>query len=104
MKKIFTLLALFLAFAIQAQSTDLRETAKKNVATLETVVKLDANAKKGAEAAFYHKHKAALQENLTAEQKQQIEADVEALLIKGIGEENFAKLKANTKIYNQLLK
>lgn len=104
MKKIFTLLAFFVAFAIQAQSTDLRATAKKDVATLETLIKLDEKGKKGAEAAFYHKHKAALQENLTAEQKQQIAADVEELLINGIGEEQFAKLKANPKLYDKLMK
>lgn len=106
MKKIFAILALFLAFSINmnAQSSDPFEAAKADLAELNKFIPVAKASQKGVTEAFYFKNKAKLQENLTAEQKQEITDRTEKMLSESLTEAQIQKLKANTKLYNKLVK
>lgn len=107
MKKIFAILALFLAFTFTANAQDAEKiiaASQADAATLGKVVTIPQNSKKAVQSAFYYKHKANLQENLTAEQKNDIAIKTEELLTKALGEAQIKKLKSNTELYNKLIK
>jgi|GEM_PF-5537836 len=107
MKKIFAILALFLAFSINAnaqQDLNPDEAAKANVTELTKFITVAPGSQKAVRDAFYYKNKANLQQNLSADEKQQIITRTEAMLEKAISPVQFAKFKANTELYNKLVK
>jgi len=107
MKKIFAILALFLAFSFSAKAQnadDVITASKADVATLSKVIPVPENSKKAVQSAFYYKHKANLQANLTEEQKNDIAVKTEELLTNALGEAQIKKLKSNTELYNKLIK
>lgn len=107
MKKIFAILALFLAFSINAnaqQNPNPDEAAKADVTELTKFIAVAPQSQKAVRDAFYFKNKSYLQQDLSADQKQEIVSKTEALLEKALTPAQFAKLKANTELYNKLVK
>lgn len=119
MKNIFVALALFAALGVSAQ-------AKKTVAAtqnavivekltpdaaterdmkaLTALVTVEENSKPDINKALLTKYRIKEEQGLSAERKAALTTYVESQLATYLGDANFAKLKANTKLYNQLTK
>lgn len=107
MKKIFAILALFLAFSINAnaqQNPDPNEAAKADVTELGKFITISPASQKAVRDAFYFKNKSNIQQDLSADQKQDIITKTETMLEKALSPAQFAKFKANTELYNKLVK
>jgi len=103
MKKIFAILALFLAFSITANAqNDPHKAAVSDVAALKTVVKVEASADRIFESIFYDKHKFLLQSNLTEEMKQEKFRNTEERLAAALEPAQLEKLRANAELYKKL--
>lgn len=107
MKKIFAILALFLAFSFSAnaqQKPDTNEAVLADVAELGKFITIAPASQKAVRDAFYFKNKSYTQENLSADQKQEIVSKTENMLEKALTPAQFAKFKANTALYDKLIK
>lgn len=107
MKKIFAILALFLAFSISAMAQEGQKNpdtaAAADLATLSKVIPVSKASERQIKEAFYAKHKFLTQADLTAEQKAQISTETEAKLSELLTPEQFRKLKANRELFNKLV-
>jgi len=72
--------------------------ALSSVITIEEAVKADVNK------IFITKYRAKEETSLSSERSAALSSYVESSLLNFIGESNFAKVQANTKLYNQLVK
>lgn len=107
MKKIFAILALFLAFSINAIAQEGQKNpdtaAAADLAALSKVIPVSKASEKEIKEAFYAKHKFLNQSDLTAEQKTQIATETEAKLSELLSPEQFRKLKANRELFKKLV-
>ncbi|WDO13154.1 hypothetical protein MH928_00280 [Flavobacterium sp. WW92] len=107
MKKIFAILALFLAFSISAVAQEGQKNpdtaAAADFAALNKVVPISKASEREIKEAFYAKHKFLTQTDLTAEQKAQISTETEAKLAELLSPEQLKKLKANRELYKKLV-
>jgi len=106
MKKIFAILTLFLAFSISANAQDSQKNpdtdATADLAKLTQFISLKENPKKALKFAFYDKNKALMQTTLSAQDKAQIKTTIENELATNLTAEQLEKLKANTRLYEEL--
>lgn len=119
MKNIFIALALFAALGVSAQTKKTVATSQTSVVveklTPEAAAERDMNAltalvtiedylKADVNKIFVTKYRTKEDTSLSAERFTALNAYVESQLVTYLGDANFAKLKANTKLYNQLTK
>ena len=119
MKNIFVALALFAALGATAQSkkgtvapatTVVAEqlspdaAAERDMKALSALVNIDESVKADVNKVFTTKYRVKEDTNLSAERLVALTSYVESQLATYLGDANFAKLKANTKLYNQLVK
>ena len=119
MKNIFVALALFAALGVSAQtkkgtaapqasvaSAQLtpEAAAERDMKALTALVSVDENIKADVNKVFITKYRTKADTSLSAERMAALDAYVESQLATYLGDANFAKLKANTKLYNQLVK
>ena len=71
---------------------------------LTAIVKVDENVKADVNKIFITKYRTKEDTSLSTERLSALSSYVESSLLNYIGESNFAKVKANTKLYNQLVK
>ena len=120
MKNIFVALALFAALGVSAQAkkktalapkTEVMnvkltpdEAADRDMKALMSVVTIEESAKANVNKIFTTKYRTKEESNLSSERLIALSSYVESSLLNYLGEANFAKLKSNTKLYNQLVK
>lgn len=119
MKNIFVALALFAALGATAQtkkSTTAPQTsvqtaqltpeaaAERDMKALTALVSIDENMKPEVNKVLITKYRTKADTSLSAERMAALDSYVESQLATYLGDANFAKLKANTKLYNQLVK
>ena len=120
MKNIFVALALFLALGVSAQAKKKNTLAPKTEATvpkltpdaaaardmkaIAALVTIDEAVKANVNKIFTTKYRTKEENNLSAERLTVLSTYVESSLLNFLGEANVAKLKSNTKLYNQLIK
>ena len=120
MKNIFVALALCVAVGVSAQTksnaTPSTKTeavtqvlspdaaAERDMKALTAIVTIDESVKADLNKIFVTKYRAKEDTSLSAERLTELSKYVENSLLNFIGESNFAKVKANTKLYNQLVK
>lgn len=120
MKNIFVALALFAALGVSAQAkkktalapkTEMAlqkltpdAAAERDMKALATVVTIEESAKADVNKIFITKYRTKEDSNLSAARLTVLSSYVQSSLLEFLGETNFAKLKSNTKIYNQLIK
>lgn len=119
MKNIFIALALFAALGVSAQTKKAtvapaqtvttqklspEAAAERDMKALTAIVKVDENAKADVNKIFITKYRTIEDTSLSTERLSALSSYVESSLLNYIGESNFAKVKANTKLYNQLVK
>lgn len=117
MKNIFIALALFAALGVSAQTKKAtvapaqtvttqklspEAAAERDMKALTAIVKVDANVKADVNKIFITKYRTK-EEVSSPERMSALSSYVESSLLNYIGESNFAKVKANTKLYNQLV-
>ena len=119
MKNIFVALALFAVLGVSAQApkkatpaikTEVvsqkltpEATAERDIKAISAVITIEESIKADVNKIFITKYRAK-QENLSAERLTALTSYVESSLLNFVGDANFAKLKSNTKLYNQLVK
>ena len=119
MKNIFVALALFAALGATAQTkkaTVAQNTtvvaeqltpdalAERDMKALSALVNIDEAVKADVNKVFTTKYRVKEDTSLSAERLVALESYVESQLATYLGDANFAKLKADTKLYNQLVK
>lgn len=119
MKNIFVALALFAALgvsaqtkkataapatAVAAQKLTAEAAAERDMKALSAVVTVEESAKADVNKIFITKYRTKEESNLSPDRMVALNAYVESQLATYLGDANFAKLKANTKLYNQLTK
>ena len=120
MKNIFVAFALFLALGVSAQAkkkttlapkTETTVTkltpdaaAERDMKAIAAMVTIDEAVKANVNKIFVTKYRAKEETNLSAERSNALTAFVESSLLNFLGEASVAKLKSNTKLYNQLIK
>ncbi|WP_396177900.1 hypothetical protein [Flavobacterium sp.] len=119
MKNIFVALALFAALGVSAQTkkgttapktsvvaTQLtpEAAAERDLKALDALVGVDENLKADVNKIFITKYRTKADTSLSAERMATLDSYVESQLATYLGDTKFAKLKANTKLYNQLVK
>ena len=120
MKNIFVALALFAALGVSAQAKKNAITtptievvaekltpdaaAERDMKALTSIVTVDESVKAEVNKIFTTKYRVKEDTSLSAERITALSAYVESQLATYLGDTNFAKLKANTKLYNQLVK
>lgn len=80
------------------------QSAERDMAALAKVVTVDENVKADVNKIFITKYRAKEDTNLSTERLAALSSFVESSLLNFLGENNFSKLKANTKLYDQLVK
>ena len=119
MKNIFVALALFAALGATAQSTKATVAqnstvvaeqltpdalAERDMKALSDLVNIDEAVKADVNKTFTTKYRVKEDTSLSADRLAALTSYVESQLATYLGDTNFAKLKANTKLYNQLVK
>ena len=119
MKNIFIALALFAALGATAQTkkpvavaatTSVAQkltpeaAAERDMKALSAVISVDENVKADVNKIFVTKYRAKEDTSLSTERLTALSSYVESSLLNFIGDTNFAKVKANTNLYNQLVK
>ena len=120
MKNIFVALAFFTFVGATAQikkptvktaqSTVVTEkitpevAAERDMKALSSAITLEESVKADVNKIFVTKYRAKEETSLSSERSAALSSYVESSLLNFIGESNFAKVKANTKLYNQLVK
>lgn len=120
MKNIFVAVALFAALGVSAQTkkkavaatkTEIvaqkltpELAAERDMKDLSALITVKESLKADITKIFITKYRAKEETDLSAERLTALSSYVTSSLTKYIGDANFAKLKANTKLYNQLVK
>jgi hypothetical protein len=119
MKNIFVALALFAALGATAQVKKGTATpqstvvaaqltpeaaAERDMKALSAIVTVEDHLKADVNKIFVTKYRAKEDASLSAERLTALSSYVESQLATYLGDAGFAKLKANTKLYNQLVK
>lgn len=120
MKNIFVALALLIAVGVSAQAKKKTVTAPKtevvaenltpdaaaerDMKSLTALITVDEAVKADVNKIFTTKYRVKEDTSLSEERMIALSAYVESQLATYLGDSNFAKLKANTKLYNQLVK
>lgn len=120
MKNIFIALALCVTLGVSAQAkkkvvaTSTTEVvsakitpdaaAERDMKALTALVTIEESVKADVNKIFITKYRAKEDTSLSAERLTELSKYVENSLLNFIGDSNFAKVKANTKLYNQLVK
>jgi hypothetical protein len=120
MKNIFVALALFAALGVSAQAkknvnpvqkTEVvsqkltpEATAERDMKALNAFIPVDESMKANISKIFITKYRTKEETNLSPERLTALSTYVESTLLSYIGDANLAKLKSNTKLYNQLVK
>lgn len=120
MKNIFVALALFAALGVSAQAkkktalapkTEMISekmtpdaAAERDMKALATVVTIEESAKADVNKIFVTKYRTKEESNLSSDRLTALSSYVQSSLLNYLGDANFAKLKSNTKLYNQLVK
>ena len=120
MKNIFVAVALFAALGASAQAkkkanvatqTEVAEVkltsdqaAERDMKALTALVTVDDSVKAEINKIFTTKYRAKEETSLSAERLAALSSYVESQLANYLGDANFAKVKADTKLYNQLVK
>lgn len=119
MKNIFFALALFAGLGATAQTKKAtvapattvvaekitpEKAAERDMKALTALVTVDDAVKPEVNKIFITKYRVKEDTNLSDDRMTALTAYVESELANYIGDSNFAKLKANTKLYNQLVK
>lgn len=119
MKKIFFALALFAGLGATAQTKKAVATptttvvaekltaeaaAERDMKALTALISVDESVKPEVNKIFTTKYRVKEDTSLSADRMTALTAYVESELANYLGDANFAKLKANTKLYNQLVK
>jgi hypothetical protein len=79
-------------------------TAERDMKALAAVITIDESVKVDVNKIFITKYRAKDDSSLSTERLSALSSYVESSLLNFIGQSNFAKVKANTKLYNQLVK
>ena len=118
MKNIFVALALFVAVGMSAQTKKATskaateaaaqnltsdKAAERDMQALTAVITVDEAVKANVNKIFTTKYRTKEDTSLSAERLAALSSYVESQLANYIGDANFAKLKANKKLYNQLV-
>ena len=119
MKNIFIALALFAALGATAQTKSAtvapsttvvaeqltpEALAERDMKALSALVNIDENVKADVNKIFITKYRAKEDTSISAERISALTTYVQSQLATYLGDASFAKLKANTKLYNQLVK
>ena len=118
MKNIFVAIALVAALGATAQTKQASTTqtnevtakltpeaaAERDMKALSAVVAVDENLKADVNKIFITKYRTKEEPGLSPERFTALTNYIESQLATFLGDANFAKLKANTKLYNQLVK
>jgi len=107
MKKIIALLALFLAFSINASAQDnasqVEKNAKKDVEALMQVIKIEDNMQMAFFKLFKKKHEGFMAPNITEATKREIRAAIESKLRATLNNEQTITLEKNKAVFSQLV-
>lgn len=120
MKNIFVAAALFLALGATAQTKKAtlapatvtavsqnlspEAAAERDMKALAAVITVDENVKADVNKIFITKYRTKEEVGSSPERLAALTSYVESTLANFIGDANFAKVKANAKLYNQLVK
>ena len=119
MKNIFVALALFAALGVSAQTKKAtlapatsveapmltaEAAAERDMKALSAVVTVEESAKPEINKIFITKYRTKAENTLSQDRMAALNAYVESELATYLGDANFAKLKTNTKLFNQLTK
>lgn len=121
MKNIFVALALFAALGVSAQAKKKAveptlttvaaaekltpdAAAERDMKALTALVTVDESVKAEINKIFTTKYRAKEETSLSTERSAALTSYVENQLATYLGDANFAKVKANAKLYNQLVK
>ena len=120
MKNIFVALALCVTLGVSAQAKKKAATAsttevisakmtpdaaaERDMKALTALVTIDESVKANVNKIFITKYRTKEDTSLSAERLSELSNYVENSLLNFIGDSNFEKVKANTKLYNQLVK
>lgn len=119
MKNIFVALALFAALGATSQTKKGTAAPQTNIVSakltpeaaaeidmkaLSAVVTIEESVKADVNKIFIVKYRTKEDTSLSAERLTALSSYVESQLASYLGEANFAKVKSNTKLYNQLVK
>lgn len=119
MKNIFIATALFLALGVSAQTKKATVTpvtsavsqtltpeaaAERDMKALAAVVTIDESVKADVNKIFITKYRTKQEIGSSQERMSALTSYVESQLANFIGDANFAKVKANTQLFNQLTK
>lgn len=108
MKKIFAILALFLAFAFTANAQESKPTvdvivsANNDFETLNSFIEIDPDLKPKLIQIFKTKHEGLSKPNLTANEKKGYSGNTALSLSQVLSKEQMRKLYANNKIFNKI--
>lgn len=78
--------------------------AERDMKALTSFVTIAESVKADVNKIFITKYRAKEETSLSSERSAALTSYVESSLLNFIGDSNFAKVKANTKLYNQLVK